>query len=294
MDIMNVIDAASGSVIGAVIGYFTNYIAVKMLFLPRKAVKLFGHTLPFTPGIIPRRKDALAKVMGAMVEKELFTKDALTEMLLSDKTVNTVALELTNTLTSPDLTLGTALDGMPDKDALREVLERVITDKLCEAIGEMDLATPIATEGKALIKEKFGALGGMLATDELMAGIAASAEERIAAYLQDNKATVRAALHAKADRLLGTSLEELTDSLELYPEKLFPVMQEMYSSLVSSYAPVLLSHVSISGAVEKRIQAMDARTLENLILSVMKKELGAIINLGALIGFVLGLFNLLF
>lgn len=294
MDIMNVIDPLSGPVIGAAIGYFTNFIAVKMLFLPRKAVKVFGRTLPFTPGIIPRRKDALAKAMGTMVEKELFTKDALTEMLLADKTVNTVALELTNALTSPERTLGAVLDGVPDKDAVREALERMIADKLCEAVGEMDLATPIAAEGKALIKEKFGALGGMLASDELMAGIAASAEERIAAYLKDNRDSVRAALHTKTDQLLDASLEELTDSLELYPEKLFPIMQRMYSSLVSAYAPVLLSHVSISGAVEKRIQAMDERTLENMILSVMKKELGAIINLGALVGFILGLLNLLF
>ena len=37
-------------VIGAVIGYFTNLIAVKMLFYPRKPVYIFGHQLPLTPG----------------------------------------------------------------------------------------------------------------------------------------------------------------------------------------------------------------------------------------------------
>ena len=40
----------TGPLIGAVIGYFTNYIAVKMLFHPYQPVKLFGRTLPFTPG----------------------------------------------------------------------------------------------------------------------------------------------------------------------------------------------------------------------------------------------------
>ena len=43
----------SGPIIGAIIGYFTNYIAVKMLFYPRKEIKVFGHVLPFTPGAIP-------------------------------------------------------------------------------------------------------------------------------------------------------------------------------------------------------------------------------------------------
>ena len=40
----------TGPLIGGVIGYFTNYIAVKMLFYPRTEVRLFGHVLPFTPG----------------------------------------------------------------------------------------------------------------------------------------------------------------------------------------------------------------------------------------------------
>ena len=39
---------------------------------------------------------------------------------------------------------------------------------------------------------------------------------------------------------------------------------------------------------------MDVRELEQLIMSVMKHELAVIVNLGALIGFVLGLFNLFF
>ena len=37
----------TGPLIGGIIGCFTNYIAVKMLFYPRKEVCLFGHTLSF-------------------------------------------------------------------------------------------------------------------------------------------------------------------------------------------------------------------------------------------------------
>ena len=38
---------------------------------------------------------------------------------------------------------------------------------------------------------------------------------------------------------------------------------------------------------------MDVLEVEHLLLGVMKKELNAVINLGALIGFVIGLLNLL-
>ena len=40
----------AGPLIGAVIGYFTNYLAVKMLFRPRREIKIGSKTLPFTPG----------------------------------------------------------------------------------------------------------------------------------------------------------------------------------------------------------------------------------------------------
>ena len=65
----------SGPVIGAVIGYCTNYIAVKMLFYPRKEIRIFGHRLPFTPGAIPKGKPRLAKAIGNIVGKSLVTKE---------------------------------------------------------------------------------------------------------------------------------------------------------------------------------------------------------------------------
>ena len=47
-------DIITGPVIGAVIGYVTNLIAVKMLFYPINPVYIGKFRLPFTPGIIAR------------------------------------------------------------------------------------------------------------------------------------------------------------------------------------------------------------------------------------------------
>ncbi len=41
-----IIKYLAGPVIGSVIGYFTNFIAVKMLFHPKKEVRVLGHKLP--------------------------------------------------------------------------------------------------------------------------------------------------------------------------------------------------------------------------------------------------------
>ncbi len=61
--------------VGGVIGYFTNDIAIKMLFRPYQAIYFKGRRLPFTPGLIPRNQERLAKrvsdtIMGSLLTPE--------------------------------------------------------------------------------------------------------------------------------------------------------------------------------------------------------------------------------
>ena len=56
---------------------------------------------------------------------------------------------------------------------------------------------------------------------------------------------------------------------------------------------MITESIDVAGIAETKIKEMDVVALEALIFSVMKKELNAIVNLGALIGFVIGLLNLL-
>jgi uncharacterized membrane protein YheB (UPF0754 family) len=62
---------------GAIIGYITNVVAIRMLFRPLKAIRVFGIRLPFTPGILPRQRHQLAESIGRMVERELLTPEII-------------------------------------------------------------------------------------------------------------------------------------------------------------------------------------------------------------------------
>jgi uncharacterized membrane protein YheB (UPF0754 family) len=75
---------AAPPVIGALIGYVTNAVAIKMLFRPLKPVKIFGVRLPFTPGILPRERRKLADSIGSMVERKLLTPEILRERFLRE------------------------------------------------------------------------------------------------------------------------------------------------------------------------------------------------------------------
>jgi uncharacterized membrane protein YheB (UPF0754 family) len=68
-------------VVGAIIGYATNWIAVKMLFRPHHEVRVFGWKLPFTPGVIPKGQARLARAVGKAVEEQLLNETVLKEVL---------------------------------------------------------------------------------------------------------------------------------------------------------------------------------------------------------------------
>ena len=67
--------------LGAIIGYVTNRIAIKMLFRPLNPKRFLGVRVPLTPGVIPRNRFDLAHNIGRMVSEQLLSPQALREQL---------------------------------------------------------------------------------------------------------------------------------------------------------------------------------------------------------------------
>ncbi len=67
--------------VGAFIGYMTNYVAIRMLFRPLRPWHLFGFRLPMTPGVIPSKRHDLAKNIGHMVGRHLLTGPDISKAL---------------------------------------------------------------------------------------------------------------------------------------------------------------------------------------------------------------------
>lgn len=84
--------------LGAVIGYVTNYIAIRMLFRPLRAWRLLGLRIPLTPGIIPSKRDELARKMGEMVGEHLLTVDDVGRAFGKDSIQRELRLAVTDKL----------------------------------------------------------------------------------------------------------------------------------------------------------------------------------------------------
>ncbi len=71
-------------VIGAIIGGVTNSLAIKMLFRPYKPIYIGSWRVPFTPGLIPKRRDELATQLGVMVVEHLLTPETIQKKFMNE------------------------------------------------------------------------------------------------------------------------------------------------------------------------------------------------------------------
>ena len=77
MDLSRILLYISPPILGGLIGYYTNDIAIKMLFRPYKAVYIFGRKVPFTPGLIPSNQERLGQNIANAIMKSLLTPEEM-------------------------------------------------------------------------------------------------------------------------------------------------------------------------------------------------------------------------
>lgn len=85
--------------VGAIIGGVTNHLAIKMLFRPYQPIYIRKWRLPFTPGLIPRRRQDLAIQLGRLVVNYLLTPESFKKKLLGKEFQRDITTYLQGELT---------------------------------------------------------------------------------------------------------------------------------------------------------------------------------------------------
>ena len=291
-----IIKYIAGPLIGAVIGYCTNFIAVKMLFYPKKEKYLFGHRLPFTPGAIPKGKSRLAKSVGEAVGNNLITSSDIENKLMSDEICGKVADMITDELS---VTLDDVFGGLSeltgkDAESSKESVSENIAKYISGAISQVDISGIIVERATSVIREKLNnPMIQMFLTDELLKSVLTPISTEIQTYIaQNGEELIAPYVKQKLDDSGDKSITDVLEIVGLDETLLKKAIVILYRKAVSECLGKLIGFVDLGGIVEEKINAMSSDELEMLVMSVMKKEMNTIVNLGALIGFVLGLLNI--
>ena len=284
----------SGPIIGAVIGYCTNYIAVKMLFYPRNEVKVWGHKVPFTPGAIPKGKPRLAKSVGNIVANTLLTEEDIKQKILSPETEEAVVDKIMDELSKKIYVgMGRICSNYEEYGNLKANLSDAFTDQIMESIGKIDFKNTIATEAGRIIKEKVnGTMLAMFLSDEMLDSFIQPVGIELENYIAENgKDFVQKEVNEKIMVFEQKSILDLCEDMNVEEERIRTAVRSIYHKASENAVNGVLKNVDISAMIEDKINEMKTEELEKVVLAVMKKELDTIVNLGALIGFILGSLN---
>lgn len=201
--------------VSAFIGYITNFLAVKMIFHPKKAWKIKRFKIPFTPGIIPKNREKLTKSIADNLIDNFLNPSSLFENLKLDLIQNKLDIELV------------------------------------KKFDENNVKSKIVDEILNSIKPNLGFFSGVVEN------FRNPIENKIEDYF-----------HANSSLLVNNIVDEKTMSL-------------------------LLESIDLKEILINGLNQLSIDEFEKIILTVMKKELRAITNLGALLGAILGLINVL-
>lgn len=122
-------------VVGAVIGGITNVIAIRMLFHPFKPYYIFKMRIPFTPGLIPKRREEIATKIGQVIEEHLITESVIYQKLNEPnirEAMNDLVIKQLSKLKSDDATIrkfANQFDFDLD-DLINNKLDKTIINKL--------------------------------------------------------------------------------------------------------------------------------------------------------------------
>lgn len=312
--------------VGGIIGYVTNDIAIRMLFRPHKAKYIMGWRVPFTPGIIPKEKERIAEAVGTAISDNLMSEAVLEKYLLSDNMVNRVRTSIVDFIANQKTNSETVAQFLEHylsreevamlADSAKEGLTRQMHDKISDselgrqvAKAAMEyVADKINSNGAADILSEIGGLVGglgmaakLLFTGSVINKFLELLREPVERFLAKN---VNEILQKNGDAIIGNLVESETDKFLSRPVKDLLAGQEakladavntmvsIYKTIITDHLPKILESIDISAIVRDRINEMDMDETEKLILQVMNKELRAIVWLGALLGTLMGCVNI--
>ena len=317
--------------VGSVIGYITNALAIRMLFRPHQAKFLFGHRIPFTPGIIPKEKGRIAASVGGSISENLMNEEVMEKSLLSEELLRKLSNGIDHFIDAqrqnPE-TLRSFLSHYLSEKEIDDAAEKGsndLTQLIYKKLAESDVGDKIAHASVAHVMAKMQHFGSGLAggerregigdligkgirkifgqtgadaTSQLISSLAEPVEHALANNINEilhsnSREIVGDLINTESKSLLSRQMRELLAGKEQELTQARDSLVQLYVKIIRERLPRMLAAVDISKIIEDRINEMDMAEAERLILEVMDKELRAIVWLGAGLGFLMGFINCL-
>ena len=271
-----------------------------MLFRPHQAKYIMGVHVPFTPGIIPKEKARMAGAIGKAVSENLMNREVLEKSLLSDEMLTKIGQAIDEFVTTQSTNNETIEEfarhylSEDDITAMRKNVTDGVVKMVTAKLQDSNMGGSIAHMATQHVMEKTrNSLAGRLGAEMILQPIAQLIEGVLAKHINEilrnnSQQMVHDLVVKESDDLMGMTMSQLTTGHDEQVAQIKSGIMSAYRVIITEHLPRILQDIDISGIIEQRINDMEMAEAEAIILDVMKKELRAIIWLGALLGSIMG------
>lgn len=287
-------------IVGGVIGYITNDLAIKMLFHPHKPLYIGKWHIPFTPGLIPSQKERIAKSLGGVISKQLLNAETIQKEALKEENVKSIKRGVESALTNlfqDETIIREKLETRfaPEKIAL---FEDQFTDMMADAIfiqiRKAGIGTIVSHAIMEAASEKLQIFGISLALLGGAAGIERAITSMVDAKIEEKgPEMIRSKVEEMEKDFLSRKISDISGAYAAKIPEIANKIVGLYETIITRHLGSLLDKAKIDVIIENKIASFDAAQLEKMIFGIMKRELNAIVYLGAALGFLMGFVNLL-
>jgi uncharacterized membrane protein YheB (UPF0754 family) len=246
--------------VSGLIGFFTNWLAITMLFKPAQKRPLLGH------GLIPAQKDRIAYRLAQAVSEDLINPEIIKQKI-NDSNIITIYRRRSTRY----------IKNIIDDPTFREELKQWVVSYLDEMIADPEIRGALAQRILRQIEEAVH--------NKSFEKVALRAYSYIKG--QEMQHIIEEAL-SDIPTSVENGLDKLDVLLDTLPQKI-DANSETIENTITNLLYKLINQLDVHKLVEENLQEYDEQHISNIIKNATNEQLRYIQYLGAVLGLVGGL-----
>ena len=246
--------------VSGMIGFFTNWLAITMLFKPAEKRPILGH------GLIPAQKDRIAYRLAQAVSQDLINPEIIKKKISESNVISRYREQSTKYIKS-----------IIDDPGFRDDLKQWVVTYLDEMIADPDIRGALAERILLQIEEALH--------NKSFEKVALKAYSFVKG--QEMQHIIEEAL-VEIPTSVEKGLDKMDDLLDQLPRKI-DENSDAIEDIVTSLLYKLINQLDVHKLVEENLRSYDEQHISNIIRTATNEQLRYIQYLGAVLGMIGGL-----
>ncbi|MFN0087276.1 MAG: DUF445 domain-containing protein [Blastocatellia bacterium] len=253
-------------------GYGAAWLAVRMLFRPRRAFFLGKWQVPLTPGMLPKERDHFIEALSSVIAERLLDVETITDEIMKlnlETEITSIARREYLHHSRNESTIGVIAEHL--RDRLLHLRDTVET--------RWEITRALRRIVEAEMSRRFNLLqrlvGDYILSDQALYAIVGDSIDKLAEQISESI-------------YVRTTISQVMEQL---PEAIFQPGAPTHTSTIGDFVNVLSQRLDFRTILINRLSALSNEAIEQLIMDTAGREIRAIVWFGAGIGFVVGVFQ---